>query len=243
MTNYIEERNTIEDRQMYELLSNIHDFSSHEEIPYAVVGGLGIQSQLTDLLTNPKYEGVTFESIRDIKSKLPRNEEHCIIYRPTEDIDVVFLTDETDNVISSKLENFLRQTYSDNIRSEPKFLVTENNDKRIRIQLATSADKYRGFSNELFQYQVETADKLIIPYDHRGSGRSTELIVPKKEVLILPKLSRLSESDLIDLNEIVRMSEARKVPIDLQEVRSLAKAYSSNPESIVSNLERIISLN
>ena len=56
-------------------------------------------------------------------------------------------------------------------------------------------------------------------------------------------MSRLSESDLIDLNEIVRMSEARKVPIDLQEVRSLAKAYSSNPESIVSNLERIISLN
>jgi len=238
MKNYIQERNTIEDRQMYELLSNIHDFSSHEEIPYAVVGGLGIQSQLTDLLTNPKYEGVTFESIRDIKSILPRS-----IYRPTEDIDVVFLTDETDNVISSKLENFLRHTYSDNIRSEPKFLVTENNDKRIRIQLATSADKYRGFSNELFQYQVETADKLIIPYDHRGSGRSTELIVPKKEVLILPKLSRLSESDLIDLNQIVRMSEARKVPIDLQEVRSLAKAYSSNPESIVSNLERIISLN
>ena len=71
MKNYIQDRNTIEDRQMYELLSNIHDFSSHEEIPYAVVGGLGIQSQLTDLLTNPKYEGVTFESIRDIKSKLP----------------------------------------------------------------------------------------------------------------------------------------------------------------------------
>ena len=238
MKNYIQERNTIEDRQMYELLSNIHDFSEYEEIPYAVVGGLGIQSQLTDLLTNPEYEGVTFESIRDIKSKLPSS-----IYRPTEDIDVVFLTEETDAVISSKLENFLRHTYSNNIRSEPKFLVTENNDKRIRIQLATSAEKYRGFSNELFEYQVETADKLTIPYDHRGSGRSTELIVPKKEVLILPKLSRLSESDLIDLNEIVRMSEARKVPIDLQEVRSLAKAYSSNPESIVSNLERIISLN
>ena len=32
----MKERNTIEDRQMYELLSNIHDFSSHEEIPYAV---------------------------------------------------------------------------------------------------------------------------------------------------------------------------------------------------------------
>jgi len=234
---YVEEKNNIGDIEMFNLLSEINDFSNNENIPYAIVGGLGIQAQLTDLLTNPEYVGVTFDSIRSIKERLPTS-----IYRNTEDIDVVFLTEDSDTVLSSKLERHLRETYSQNIRSEPKFLVTENRNKKIRIQIASTAEKYRGFSDDLFRYQVDTADTLKLPYDHRGSRRSTELVVPKKEVLILPKLSRVSDTDLVDLNELIRLASARD-PIDVQEVRSLAKAYSDNPDIIIGNLERIIKLN
>ena len=233
----LKSKNTLLDTEYFDLISTLHDFSEDTEVKYAIVGGGAIQAYLADILTNKHgNRKPKFESIRDAKSQL----EH--VFRPTDDIDIVMLTKENPSFFSFNLEQYIHQNYQPNsIKPSHKAMTVSRNGHQMRVQLATDPKIYRGFEDELFNYQVESANKLKLIYDHRGKGKSTTVFVPKPEVLVLPKISRFNPGDIIDLNNLTKGLKASGIGFDRAEVRGLVKEFApERADILMSNLDTIL---
>lgn len=233
----LQSKNTLLDREYFNLISTLHDFSEESGVKYAIVGGGAIQTYLADILTNKQNNRKPkFESIRDAKSQL----EH--VFRPTDDIDIVMLTKENPRFFSFNLEQYIQENYQpQSLKPSHKAMTVSRNGHQMRVQLATDPKIYRGFEDELFNYQVESANELELVYDHRGKGTSTTIVVPKPEVLILPKISRFSPGDIIDLNNLTKGLKASGIGFDRAEVRGLVKEFApERSEILMSNLDTIL---
>jgi len=233
----LKSKNTLLDREYFDLVGTLNDFAEENGVRYAIVGGGAVQAHLADILTNKSgHRKPKFESIRDARSQL----EH--IFRPTEDIDIVMLTDENHKFFSFNLEQYIRDMYQPkSVTQSHKSMGVARNGHQIRVQLATDPKAYKGFEDELFNYQVESAVEMDLIYDHRGKGLTTNVVVPKPELLILPKISRFSSGDIIDVNNLTKALKSSGRGFDRAEVRSLVKEFApERADILMSNLDEIL---
>ncbi len=232
----IKDKNTLLDKEYFELVETLDSFAKENSIPYVIVGGGAVQAHLSDILTNPSQnQKPLYQSMREARAQL----EH--VFRPTDDIDIVMLTNENYRFFSYELENHIRERFSPNIKKSHKSLGVIKNGHQMRVQLATDPKIYQGFDDALFNYQVESATELDITYDHRGKGCSSKIVVPKPEVLILPKISRFSSGDRIDIYNLTKALSSSGRGFDRSEVRSLVKEFAPDQASrLMKNLDEIL---
>ena len=131
-------KHTLLDIEYFELARSIDEFASEKEIPYAVVGGCAVQAHLADIMTTPNPIFGGNKSLRDARLELNH------MFRPTDDIDAVMLTDEKGGVIAHNLIQHIQERSPSDIYCDDTSIILTKNGHRLRIQLATKAHEYCG---------------------------------------------------------------------------------------------------
>ena len=225
-------------RDLFNLVQATHDFCTENEIPYAIVGGVGVQSHLVNSITHASGGPTSISEDR-------RNSNiFGWLLRNTNDIDVVMLTDRSNERLDFEIEKYLIQNLPNFSGLTPKSgtLKVNTNRSEISLQVTTDSVKYKGFEESLFEYQVDSANELELIYSERGPVNRTNVKVPTSEILALPKLSRYSVSDMQDLQNLIRITRIHGQGFDKNAVKSIAKRYApNNSHTLVSRLDEIMS--
>ncbi|MEK6889835.1 MAG: nucleotidyl transferase AbiEii/AbiGii toxin family protein [Nanoarchaeota archaeon] len=185
---------TLQNRGYFDVLKMVADDFNQEGVNYALVGGTGIQSRISDI------------SCRAQKTTIPgtNNLEHVL--RPTNDLDI---TSDADEEFFTGFFNRIQALNHPNVvvldeRPRSKKIVMSIKGKKdpigVFVNYQTGPQDFSGLDTGFYSDCLETATDLILPY--RGSKAQIRVATP--ECLVASKLTRSDPKDIFDISTLLR---------------------------------------
>lgn len=217
---------TLLNEEYMRVLERVSGAFSNHNIPYAVVGGSGVQVTIAGVLTGNGKASVA-----------ERKYELQWVLRPTDDIDLATKSDKFN--IGTALQELSISDPSIDVPlpySTTPIVDVKRKDgaiKHIHLNIQTEQEEFKGLTPH-YEEVIETAQPVMLRYNAHTEPFKTYVALP--ELLIASKLTRSKTKDIVDITNLFRIMGQKNINRD--RIRDIL--YQCDKQKGILNLDSIL---